>query len=374
MRISRLTLICIAFLLFAVVPVQAAPLSVHEGEWEITMETSFEGVEDMPYAMPAQKIRTTQCITKDNLVPENKTKDADNCTIKEQKISGNTVRWKIVCVDKEGRSEGEGEITYSGTSYKGTIKTTVTEKDGERITTKTKLSGRRLGPCGTSGAVPAKNDAQARIDAAKQATAAYSANEKLAREIVALTIPNEIPGACQVYTAGGAFNAACNTSQGVLNLTEGQWNTSRETAQKDKFGHVIYAGKTEKSECLTRDHPIPFSIGDDSAIKEAKRSKNKLTFKIRGETGEQGKGYLSFNGTRYEGVMMVKYPDSMGGFTHVSKLRGTRSGECEISGRGYTAQGRGYTARGRDYTSQKKGLLDVPLPQPVKKLRNIMGF
>jgi len=36
-------------------------------------------------------------------------------------VSGNKVTWQTVCTDKDGTTEGEGEITYSGNSYQGTM-------------------------------------------------------------------------------------------------------------------------------------------------------------------------------------------------------------------------------------------------------------
>jgi hypothetical protein len=116
---------------------------MNEGDWKVTMTTSMQG---LPFQMPPQTFSTTQCVTKDDLAPVDKSKQ--ECVIKEQKISGNTFYWKILCEDKSARTEGDGRITYSGSTYKGVINTRITDKrEGSNITTRTQLSGRYLGPC-----------------------------------------------------------------------------------------------------------------------------------------------------------------------------------------------------------------------------------
>jgi hypothetical protein len=117
-------------------------LDMNEGDWEVTMETAMQG---MPYAMPPMVFKSTQCTTKDDLAPSNK--NNKNCDVKDQRVVGNTFYWKVICVDKDGRTEGDGKITYSGNNYKGTINMKVTDKKGAVMTMLTKLSGRYLGPC-----------------------------------------------------------------------------------------------------------------------------------------------------------------------------------------------------------------------------------
>jgi hypothetical protein len=93
-----------------------ADIDVKEGEWEHTIEMVMEG---MPFSMPPTKVNI--CVTKDDLVPGNKTDD-DNCKKIYGKVNGNTVSFKTECMEDNGtKTEAEGEITYSGTSYKGQI-------------------------------------------------------------------------------------------------------------------------------------------------------------------------------------------------------------------------------------------------------------
>src|SRR3989337_420880 len=110
---------CIVFVvvLIAIIasgtPALSAGVNMQEGNWESTMEIKMEG---MPFPMPPMKFTTTQCLTKEDMVPKTAQKD-QQCEIKEKKVSGNKVTWKVKCVEKNGTTEGEGEITYSGNSY-----------------------------------------------------------------------------------------------------------------------------------------------------------------------------------------------------------------------------------------------------------------
>jgi hypothetical protein len=113
-----------------------------EGKWEHTMEMKMEG---MP-GVPAMPFTNTQCMTRQDLVPKSSEKDA-NCTIPEQKITGNKVVWKAKCIEKGSVSESEGEITYSGTTYSGTQRIRITEKSGQVMNTTMKMKGRRIGDC-----------------------------------------------------------------------------------------------------------------------------------------------------------------------------------------------------------------------------------
>jgi hypothetical protein len=115
----------------------SAPVDMKDGEWEVTSETSMTmGT----MSMPSMTSKMTHCITRDDPVPASE-KEKD-CKVVDQKVVGNTVSWRVVCKD----GEGEGEITYRGTSYKGTFRMKMAE-GGETMTMNTKLSGKYLGPC-----------------------------------------------------------------------------------------------------------------------------------------------------------------------------------------------------------------------------------
>jgi hypothetical protein len=86
---------------------QAAPGDIHWGKWEITLETTMEG---LPVAMPPTRTTDTQCLTPKDAVLEG-SKD-QKCTVTEQKVEGGKVSWAVTCPGKS-RVEGTGTIAYA---------------------------------------------------------------------------------------------------------------------------------------------------------------------------------------------------------------------------------------------------------------------
>ncbi len=141
---KRLYAFGFASMIFLACPVFTyAEPDVQEGNWETVIEMKMEG---MPFPMPPMK--TTSCVTKKDMIPSTAQKGQE-CKINEQKMIGNKVTWKGKCADKDGTLESEGEITYSGSSYQGTMKAKSIPKDknAQPLNMSYKLSGRRLGGC-----------------------------------------------------------------------------------------------------------------------------------------------------------------------------------------------------------------------------------
>ncbi|MFH2045428.1 MAG: DUF3617 family protein [Pseudomonadota bacterium] len=111
--------------------------NMNPGKWEITYETEMPG---MPMKMPSIKI--TQCITKEQIIPESKQQPGQKCTTSDMKISGNTVSWSLICNSPYNTSKAKGKITYNGNQMKGQMEM---EQSGMNITTK--MSGQRIGIC-----------------------------------------------------------------------------------------------------------------------------------------------------------------------------------------------------------------------------------
>jgi hypothetical protein len=136
--VVRKTVVLFALvLLCAAGTAHPAGVDVKEGEWELSHETSMvmEGM-----TMPATPGKSTYCLTREDLVPQ--TEKNKDCRIVKHKVVGNTLSWRIEC----RKSEGEGEITYRGTTYKGNFRMKTVE-DGQTMTMNTKLAGKYLGPC-----------------------------------------------------------------------------------------------------------------------------------------------------------------------------------------------------------------------------------
>lgn len=110
--------------------------NMKEGLWEITTKTKMPGME-----MPPMK--HTQCITKNDLVPQS-SQPGQECKITETKVIGNTVTWTMQCKTQGGEMKGTGKITYSGDSFEGTMIMSMPQAN-MKITTH--ISGKRIGDC-----------------------------------------------------------------------------------------------------------------------------------------------------------------------------------------------------------------------------------
>ncbi len=110
--------------------------NMKEGLWEITTKTKMPGME-----MPPMK--HTQCITKNDLVPQS-SQPGQECKITETKVIGNTVTWTMQCKTQGGEMKGTGKIIYSGDSFEGTMIMSMPQAN-MKITTH--ISGKRIGDC-----------------------------------------------------------------------------------------------------------------------------------------------------------------------------------------------------------------------------------
>ena len=103
----------------------------------------------MPFAM--KPMTHTQCITKkdiqdpDKTVP--KTKEGKDCKMKDYKVAGDHVTWKVVCTGKN-KMTSTGEMTYSkGTSYAGTMTMDTEGKSSQAMHMVYHFQGKRIGDC-----------------------------------------------------------------------------------------------------------------------------------------------------------------------------------------------------------------------------------
>jgi hypothetical protein len=111
--------------------------NMKEGLWEITTKMHMQGMEMPP-------VKHTQCITKNDLVPQGSQQPGQECEITKIKTSGNSVTWTMKCTGQGGEVIGTGEITYSGESFKGTMTISMPQANMEMTS---HLSGKRIGKC-----------------------------------------------------------------------------------------------------------------------------------------------------------------------------------------------------------------------------------
>lgn len=112
--------------------------NIREGEWKITV--NFE-MPEMPMQMPP--ITYTQCITKDNPVPETD-KPNQTCETKNVTTKGDTITWTAECTNRGGKMRGKGTITYHKDTMTGTMSMNM---EGQAMKMESKYTGQRIGDC-----------------------------------------------------------------------------------------------------------------------------------------------------------------------------------------------------------------------------------
>jgi hypothetical protein len=335
-----------------------------EGEWEISSETSMTmgGM-----SMPPMAGKSTNCLTREDPVPATE-KDKD-CKIVKQKVTGNKVSWRMEC--KKG--EGEGEISYRGTTYNGFFKMKMVE-DGQTMTMNMKLAGKYLGPCpkgqksGPTGetakqmAVANEAVAQGKKQQA-QLQAEQAANAKKGEALIKRSVvPAEEPGACA--QEGFGRTPECQGKIGDLNLKPGEYEITVERGSR--FGTTYTpVGAERKTVCLTEDEPVPGVLGAGRPT-HVKRGKERITWTDTAG-GRTTKGGILYRGNSLEGAVTSTMDLGAGQQSlSVAKVTGRRIGDGDcIGGRDYSAK-----KSGGDSTAGEKKILK----DPVKGIRNLFGY
>lgn len=375
-----LIVICTVIGMSQAVPV-CAEVNMSEGKWETTMEMTMEG---MPFKMPPTK--STQCITRENAVPKASEKES-NCKIIDQKITGNTVSWKVKCVEKDMTTEGEGEITYSGASYSGAMLTRMTDKSGKIQSVKMKLAGKRVGECSEADKKD-KDKYKTQLDQAKTAQHGLEEKTRRAEELAKLTVPDAGPGACLLSNPAG-----CEAQFGKLNLQEGQWEMSEEgtSTVKESASPKVTKGKSSRKEsskpfyapaslststkCLSDKEALSYTQ-EQGCVKENKRSSDRVTWSAQctysGTTTEE-KGAITYSGTSYDGVKIRKMSTQGGETTTITKLSGRRTGDGNCI---RAAVQRDSTSKKRGQSQEQKSVdaEGEKSPNPVKTFKKLFGL
>lgn len=373
-NVARHTVVLFAFILLCAGAIaHSAGVDMKEGEWEISSETSMTmGA----MSMPPMANKSTYCLTREELVPKSE-KDKD-CKMVKQKVVGNKVSWHIVCKD----SEGEGEITYSGTTYKGTFRMKTVEggettkkrtlrkktaEDGETMTMNMKLSGRYLGPCpkgqksGPTGET-AKQMAvanQAVAQGKKQQADMEAQQRKAEAFLKKIAVPADEPGACE--QEGFEWTEECEQKAGKLNMQDGEYEITIE--EGSRIGPNSFLSEVKKNTVsLGENAPVPRELLTGQQARKVKRGKDKITWRVSGE-GMETKGGVSYSGSSFEGVVTTKSV-AAGGFEQfqVKKVTGRRIGDAKYP------VGRHYSPKQKD---DKTGIIP---DNPLKSIRKRFGF
>ena len=126
---------------FAFSAVAAGGVNMKEGLWEITSKASIQG---MPFDMPPTTY--TQCLTKENIIPQEQNQAQQECKLIDSDISGNTVTWSMTCSQNGMISNISGKISYKGTTMDGTMKVESNTPMGNSIMNMI-INGKRIGDC-----------------------------------------------------------------------------------------------------------------------------------------------------------------------------------------------------------------------------------
>lgn len=127
--------------LFSLACAGGAWAEIKDGLWEVTTRVEIAG---MPHQMPPTTVR--HCLAKNDPVPKAGDKSME-CKTTNQKISGDTVTYAVECKNKDGVIITTGTMTYKGTSYDGTSKTSIKNKGQKEMQMNSKMSGKYIGPC-----------------------------------------------------------------------------------------------------------------------------------------------------------------------------------------------------------------------------------
>lgn len=112
-----------------------------EGRWEISSDFGMKGI---PIRMPT--ISYTQCLDKANFIPRDQKQMGPECSVTEQQVEGDMVRWQVTCDNGTTQTISKGLITYSGVLFSGTIDVTINGGPVAMNATST-VVGKYLGPC-----------------------------------------------------------------------------------------------------------------------------------------------------------------------------------------------------------------------------------
>lgn len=370
-RIVWSTVLCAAFL-WSEGRLSHAASGIQDGLWEMTMETQMEG---LPMAMPPVSSNTRQCITPGDAVPRNDG-SMKNCTVKNQKVSGNKASWEFECSDDQGKAVGKGEMTYSGTSCSGVSRTAITSKEGDKMTATTRIKGRRVGACPPGGVAATGPGESPKIQELRDKSARVQGQQDAATgralELTKIKVPRT-PGDACVYLSNGVVNPDCAGRGGQLNLKEGEWNIREEVASISG-GTVLPAASSQGEKmCLSPEKPVPgdyLSRGCDPV--ELKRSGATVTWKLSCTTGMakvEGEGGIEYRGDSFTGALVLRnttVPDAP--LTTYSRLTGTRTGDGACVGQANADKNQPGAPPATDDQTEEI------VKNPVKKLKSLFGF
>jgi len=117
-----------------------AGVAIEPGQWETTVTTHMSML-----AQPQTKT-SSDCIRLSEIDPMQMMSGNNQCTLTDQTIEGNTVRWRMSCKTDGGEALGDGEFTSAGSSAQGKMRMQM-KAGNMSISMDTEWQGKRVGSC-----------------------------------------------------------------------------------------------------------------------------------------------------------------------------------------------------------------------------------
>ena len=129
---------------FAAGPFDQFKGKVKPGQYEVKMEMEIPG---LPAGMGKQTMTMQECVTEQDIEKGamGKKDGADNCEVKNFKMSGSTASYTMVCKG-DTQMTADNTITFRDNGYTMTSKAAM-KQGGQVMNMTQKMDGRYVGPC-----------------------------------------------------------------------------------------------------------------------------------------------------------------------------------------------------------------------------------
>lgn len=181
-----------------------AASALADEQWEITTAVEMTG---MPMAMSMPPTTTKVCVPPGEQSREKLVSSGDkNCKVSNFRTSGNSSSFHIEC-GPPNKMSGDGQVSWSGDSYKGSLKARST-MEGMTMDMKITYNGRKTGACTGDSVNVRALQAQAKNAQVNQAVYTNRMCQEIVNnlawqgsEYMGQTCPNLKPAICQALTA-----------------------------------------------------------------------------------------------------------------------------------------------------------------------------
>lgn len=133
----------VAVCFLALAPAASMAETMQPGLWEIHVNMTMPGMENMP-AMPEQVVK--KCLQGKDIESGVTAPAQGECKVNGYKVEGNTASWEVDCTG-DMPMQGKGQMTSSATAYEGTIDMVMGDEEGGGMTMHQTMSGKRVGDC-----------------------------------------------------------------------------------------------------------------------------------------------------------------------------------------------------------------------------------